>query len=164
MIREYPVLLLLIAILVCCCTYFLTKKFGRYFDSGEKPYLTRNLYIVGPTLLIFAVLLISNLGLALMGLGGLYVQFFKKNDFESIASKVEAIDSKISKSNVNNSEKKSLLMKKEEFIKEIENGSLMNAVKVDLDVNYDDLYGFENHSKDLLIVVNRSLDRKNGND
>lgn len=157
MIKEYPILLLLIAILVSCCSYFFIKKVGRYYDSGKKPYLTRNLYIIGPSSLLFASLLFFNLGLGLMGLSSVYMQFFQKNNFERVARNIESIDGNLSNPQLNVYEKNKLLVKKKEFIEKIENGSLNDAVRVNLDVGFDDPYEYKNYSKELISVVNHSL-------
>ena len=157
MFEEFPILLFFIAIIVGCCSYFVYKKVVHYFDSGEKPYITRNIYILGPSFVMLIILLFLNLGISLFGVRGVYMQFFKQNDFENIARRVEAIDKNLSNPLLSVSEKNILAKKKEDYIQKVESGSLNESVKINLDVSYKDLYGAKNHNKELTKVVNHSL-------
>lgn len=161
MFDEYPILLFFIAIIVGCCSYFFYKKVNHYFDSGKKPYLTYNIYILGPSFVMLIMLLFLNFGMGLFGVSGVYMQFFKQNDFENIARSVEAIDKNLSNPLLSVSEKNNLVKKKENYIQKVESGSLSESVKINLDVSYEDLYGAKNHNKELTRVVNHSLANTN---
>lgn len=157
MLLEYPILLCGIAIAVAYLSYLIVKGFSSYLDDGRKPYLTQNIYALGPLFLAFAFIVIANLGFLLFSVGGLFAKEFSQNNFENVANKIKLIDENIENPNLSLNYREYLSSKRNKFIDALENGDTETTLKAQLEVDYEDLYGPMIKDKSLNSLVDEAL-------
>ncbi len=157
MLLEYPILLCGVAIAVAYLSCLIVKNFSNYLDDGTKPYLTQNIYALGPLLLVLIFIVLANMGFLLFSIGGLFAKELSQNNFENVANKIKLIDENIENPNLSMNFRESLSSKRNKFIDALENGDTETTLTAELEVDHEDLYGPMIKDKSLNNLVDKAL-------